>query len=325
MKRQNIRTLSLVVTTFTYLLIGAAVFDSLESDTESKRKDTLKEMKVDLKIKYNISDTDYDWIEQMVIETTPHKAGPQWKFAGAFYFATVVLAMIGYGHSTPSTVAGKAFCMLYAAVGIPLGIVMFQSIGERLNKGASIIIKRLKSLLKFKKTEATELNLMMATGMLSSIIMTTGAAVFSRYEGWSYFDAFYYCFITLTTIGFGDYVALQNDHALQNQAGYMALSVVFILFGLAVVASSINILVLRFMTMQTEEMQREDTELGPVSQNVVTVDGEIMTPTGKLLLQAQEFKQSSDRVSVCSCTCYPRYVSTLEIIFKEFSTDLIKM
>lgn len=37
MKRQNVRTLSLVVVTFTYLLIGAAVFDALESDTEEKR------------------------------------------------------------------------------------------------------------------------------------------------------------------------------------------------------------------------------------------------------------------------------------------------
>lgn len=37
MKRQNVRTLSLVVCTFTYLLIGAAVFDALESETESKR------------------------------------------------------------------------------------------------------------------------------------------------------------------------------------------------------------------------------------------------------------------------------------------------
>lgn len=37
MKRQNVRTLSLVVCTFTYLLIGAAVFDALESQTEAKR------------------------------------------------------------------------------------------------------------------------------------------------------------------------------------------------------------------------------------------------------------------------------------------------
>lgn len=41
MKRQNVRTLSLVVCTFTYLLIGAAVFDALESDTERKRNEFL--------------------------------------------------------------------------------------------------------------------------------------------------------------------------------------------------------------------------------------------------------------------------------------------
>lgn len=94
-------------------------------------------------------------------------------------------------------------------VGIPLGLVMFQSIGERLNKFASVVIRQFKKYLHCKKVEATEMNLMFATGMLSSIIITTGAAVFSRYEGWTYFDSFYYCFVTLTTIGFGDYVALQ--------------------------------------------------------------------------------------------------------------------
>ena len=45
--------------------------------------------------KYNISNEDYKMIEIVIIENKPHKAGPQWKFAGAFYFATVVLAMIG--------------------------------------------------------------------------------------------------------------------------------------------------------------------------------------------------------------------------------------
>lgn len=55
-------------------------------------------------------------IELVITEYKPHKAGPQWKFAGSFYFATVVLAMIGYGHSTPVTAGGKAFCMGYAMV-----------------------------------------------------------------------------------------------------------------------------------------------------------------------------------------------------------------
>lgn len=42
MKRQNVRTLSLVVCTFTYLLIGAAVFDALESKEEERRDALLK-------------------------------------------------------------------------------------------------------------------------------------------------------------------------------------------------------------------------------------------------------------------------------------------
>lgn len=41
MKKQNVRTISLIVCTFTYLLVGAAVFDALESDTEKKRNDAL--------------------------------------------------------------------------------------------------------------------------------------------------------------------------------------------------------------------------------------------------------------------------------------------
>lgn len=45
--------------------------------------------------KYNITQEDYRMLEIVIIENKPHKAGPQWKFAGAFYFATVVLAMIG--------------------------------------------------------------------------------------------------------------------------------------------------------------------------------------------------------------------------------------
>jgi len=36
-------------------------------------------------------------------------------------------------------------------------------------------------------------------------LLLVGAAVFSSIEGWSYGNAFYYCYMTLTTIGLGDY------------------------------------------------------------------------------------------------------------------------
>lgn len=45
--------------------------------------------------KYNISTDDYRIIETVVLKSEPHKAGQQWKFAGAFYYATTVLTTIG--------------------------------------------------------------------------------------------------------------------------------------------------------------------------------------------------------------------------------------
>ncbi|KAF4516383.1 hypothetical protein B566_EDAN008506, partial [Ephemera danica] len=110
------------------------------------------------------------------------------------------MRLLGYGHSTPNTVGGKLFTMFYAIVGIPLGLVMFQSIGERLNKFSSVVIKGVKRLLGCENDEASELNLICVVTTLSSLTIAGGAAAFSRYEGWNYFDSVYYCFITLTTI-----------------------------------------------------------------------------------------------------------------------------
>uniref|UniRef100_A0A1B0CQ52 Potassium channel domain-containing protein n=2 Tax=Lutzomyia longipalpis TaxID=7200 RepID=A0A1B0CQ52_LUTLO len=305
MKRQNVRTLSLVVCTFTYLLIGAAVFDALESETESKRWEFLQSVRNNFMKKYNISQEDYRMLEIVIIENKPHKAGPQWKFAGAFYFATVVLAMIGYGHSTPVTIGGRAFCMGYAMVGIPLGLVMFQSIGERLNKFASVVIRRFKRYLRCKETEANRNESHDGHGIpLVHHHHNRGSCVQSL-RGWSYFESFYYCFITLTTIGFGDYVALQNDSALINKPGYVALSLVFILFGLAVVAASINLLVLRFMTMNAEDIRREEAEAQIAAGHTFAYQSDVNLsekwPPGQP--NYCNPPEIDDQMSVCSCTC----------------------
>lgn len=95
MKRQNVRTLSLIVVTFTYLLLGAAVFDALESDHEVAERKRLREMANGLRDKYNMTMADYDHLTALGIQLKPYKSGTQWKFAGAFYFATTVITTIG--------------------------------------------------------------------------------------------------------------------------------------------------------------------------------------------------------------------------------------
>lgn len=42
MKKQNVRTLALVICTITYLLIGASIFDYVESDEEKRQKEALR-------------------------------------------------------------------------------------------------------------------------------------------------------------------------------------------------------------------------------------------------------------------------------------------
>lgn len=305
MKKQNVRTLSLIVCTFTYLLVGAAVFDALESPTEKKRCEGLRDIEKMIKTKYNMSAEDYTVMETVVLKYEPHKAGQQWKFAGAFYYATTVLTTIGYGHSTPNTIGGKLFTMGYAIVGIPLGLVMFQSIGERLNKFSSVVIRNVKKLLRCKNVDASEINLICVVTTLSSLTIAGGAAAFSRYEGWTYFDSVYYCFITLTTIGFGDMVALQKDQALDNKPEYVVFALIFILFGLAIVAASLNLLVLRFVTMNTEDERRDEAEALQAAQGAVRLEGDVITANGSIISGHIPGETSSigEATSVCSCSC----------------------
>ena len=109
-------------------------------------------------------------------------------------------------------------------------------------------------------TDPTEMNLICVVLTLSTITIAGGAGAFSHYEGWTYFDSVYYCFITLTTIGFGDMVALQKDSALDTKPEYVAFALIFILFGLAIVAASLNLCVMRFITMNTEDERRDEVE-----------------------------------------------------------------
>lgn len=78
MKKPNVRTLSLIVGTFTYLLIGAAIFNSLESQKEESIRHDLKVSEDKYKYRYNITNYDYKTLEDIVIKYHPYRTFPQW-------------------------------------------------------------------------------------------------------------------------------------------------------------------------------------------------------------------------------------------------------
>lgn len=95
MKVQNIRSLCLILSVVLYLLLGAAVFDALESGGESAKTEALEEKLDELKMKYGFSEGDYREVERVVVQAAPRRAGSRWRFAGSFYFAVTVITTIG--------------------------------------------------------------------------------------------------------------------------------------------------------------------------------------------------------------------------------------
>jgi hypothetical protein len=73
---------------------------------------------------------------------------------------------------------------------------------------------------------------------------TLGATIFSNWEEWTFLEGFYFSFITLTTIGFGDFVpgaAVLSAGTEEGQAK-LIIACIYVLMGLAVLSMAINLM-----------------------------------------------------------------------------------
>lgn len=51
---------------------------------------------------------------------------------------------------------------------------------------------------------------MLCLTLASAVVTLSAAAVYAPAEGWTYFDAVYFSFVSFATIGFGDMVSTQE-------------------------------------------------------------------------------------------------------------------
>ena len=55
-------------------------------------------------------------------------------------------------------------------------------------------------------------------------------------------------------------MALQQDNALETKPQYVTFALFFIMFGLAIIAACLNLMVLKLMTLNTEDEKRDEEQ-----------------------------------------------------------------
>ncbi|CAF0837647.1 unnamed protein product [Adineta steineri] len=309
---QNYRTLAYVITTLVYLVIGAAIFDKLESTEESKTHANLTARIRLFEQKHNLSHEDFLNLSRTVHFRIQFRK-KQWKFIGSFYYATVVLALIGYGHAIPNTSAGRAVTIAYGLIGIPMWLIMIQSVGERLNSLIKFVLKHIKrKFQRRKEPQITAMELLTCEALLTALTVATGS----------------------TTIGFGDLVPMQKHDYGSVDWLYILFCIMFILTGLTIVASSGNLLILRFVETNTKRSQHERFEMEERRRQQVRVIGDVISSNGRFItlddeentppslitpigLQRITMGNSSSNLSLCSCRGPPSLSFCIPILCKK--------
>uniref|UniRef100_A0AAQ5XGX4 Potassium channel domain-containing protein n=1 Tax=Amphiprion ocellaris TaxID=80972 RepID=A0AAQ5XGX4_AMPOC len=194
-----------------------------------------------------------------------------WKFTSSAVFAATVVTTIGYGNMSPSSTAGQIFCVFFALFGIPLNMVVLNRVGKYM-----LAIERNISLFLEEKTgrrvrrshnlRIYRINLTFVpvqVGTFFILFFVVPMIVFQQHEGWTHAQAIYYCFITLSTIGFGDFVA-DNNPDKKYPDWYSVLMAMWIFFGLAWLALVINhsIDILERLNAHFKERQKHGDDSG---------------------------------------------------------------
>uniref|UniRef100_UPI0037E96797 potassium channel subfamily K member 13 isoform X2 n=1 Tax=Semicossyphus pulcher TaxID=241346 RepID=UPI0037E96797 len=266
MNEDNARFCLLAGLILLYLLCGAAIFSALEHPFELHARRLWKQQLDNFTQRYRVNLGALHTLLRQYEEA--NGAGirvdtlrPRWDFSGAFYFVGTVVSTIGFGMTTPATIAGKIFLIFYGLIGCAATILFFNLFLERIITMLAYIMRwcherRLRCAgvgveASREETSGEEDSLegwkpsvyyvMLILGVASIVIACSASTLYSSMENWSYVDSLYFCFVAFSTIGFGDLVSSQRQQ-YESQEAYRLGNCLFILMGVCCIYSLFNVI-----------------------------------------------------------------------------------
>jgi hypothetical protein len=216
---------ALVFIVAAYTVIGGLVYSYLEHGNETKIRDEVLQQ-IDAYLDENPCINMSDLGEIQVLLKEMKNAGlrvddtgtlvnsTRWDIRTAMFVALQLIATIGFPWAAPSSSGGRAFTVPYAIFGIPLFLATAIGMGTLLNRFAESL--RILMVNKCCKGCALDCGATLFRTLVIALLgilffMFIPSIIFKQIEPWTYGDAFYFSFITLATIGFGDLVPTYND------------------------------------------------------------------------------------------------------------------
>ncbi|ESN98932.1 hypothetical protein HELRODRAFT_66814, partial [Helobdella robusta] len=160
--------------------------------------------------------------------------GSNWSFDQTLLFAVSVVTLIGYGNMTPKTTSGKIFTVAFAVVGIPMTFLIVAAIVQRIIHFSSKFYYFVSDFCFSGHKATVSWSIYCSAFFLTVLTMffILPSSIFYYLEtDWSWFDSFYFCFVSLTTIGFGDYVPAK-DYTYQYKELYTVGITFYLLTGI---------------------------------------------------------------------------------------------
>ena len=173
------------------------------------------------------------------IDYSDFTSSVNWEFTSSLLFVTSLVTTIGYGHISPLTQFGKFLAIVFSMIGIPLTLTLLSTLSSlllrspvrRFETSLAIIATRMTSKANVLMVRLT--HLIILTIILLIICFFIPAYLFHRLETeWTYLDSVYFCYISLTTIGLGDFVPAISTPGDSDLTYYRIASVLFLYFGL---------------------------------------------------------------------------------------------